>query len=378
MQENEKNANFSNNLKLNIIEIGSGMGGLGLSILDFFSLFKIKKYKKLTYTSIESNSNFCKLTQKRLEKKHSEKIKKKEIQIINTSLFELKTKEKEKSLKENILKEEETWVLMFNFFNSLPHNRLKFNNINQYEKDCHNFLNQQLSSAINYSEHKNIKKLFNSFHKFIKDTSINEIKISFCCENTGLELLQSMEYLNKEKFEEITRSIAVYFFPTSLIPFSNRIKIKEDFTIKILKYLMKFYSKNYLWLPDKTKDVFKIINKEFPDSNLLINDFDFVLSNYKKEFKGVGAPSVYFFTKENETQNVETFKDLIQNDKFTNIYFPVSFDYLKKEYYLLTGKVLNQIKQNYFLESNYVDEWASGNPKFNPLFHTHLNSSFLY
>lgn len=421
---------------LDLVEIGCGMGGLASSILSYLKRFDVKVYKETKYTSFETNKHFCDYTRDQLHKDNP--LIKNDINIINDSLFNINATNLNDKDKNDY--KASTFILMFNFFNSLPHNRFYIPNKSNFEKRCEAYITKAKNeievkgfNIIKEESFKYIKQLEEIVNKYVENQDIimkkevdktNDYGISIenyrntllefysYCSNLYLYLKEtpniiSISHVDLETKEEvfvdmkdyiklkeenneiddvldIIESIGINFYPSNL--FSGNIlkheksDYNEDWTISLIKKYHNFKGRHYLWLPSNFKLAIKTLNNNYPNADIVINDFDFLVNFYIKGFEGINRPSIYYIKEgTNKFEDVMNFKELLSSKEikeFVNIYFPINFDFLRKQYFLITGEVLQMQKQRKFMSTNFLQQ-ANLSTGFNPLIETHSNSTFL-
>jgi len=413
---NEKEPLFHKDHNFHLIEVGCGQGGLADSLYLFFKKFDISKYNKLKYTAYESNKLFAESTKKLLQESNKKLIAKNpdSIKVINKSVFDSQKQNKPKisNKNEDSSNKESRFILLFNFLNSLPHDRFKIN-----RKKISSVISHLLTSSIDKISDRALgsmsKETLFLLREQFKDSFLQYFKV-----NKGIiavshfNLLTSSEYfvdvcdiINSTEYstkEYLIDNLVDYFFPGEYI-FSEIMKLevykmKEDWILKIIRALQRRFGREFLWLPSSNKSVFSLLEEIYPNSQYIINDFDFLVSEYRSDLRGVNAPSIYYIKKDsNESVNIRSLKELMEynpvnNSKnrkdsnkenslgeFANIYFPVDFEFLRKQYFFSCGRELTLIKQPKFMFDNFLFEWysTSSTISFNPLVKTHLNSSFL-
>ena len=384
----------------NIIEVGCGMGGLADSIIDFYKKYDIKLYKSLEYICIDSNKYFIDSTSELINSKAQQK----QVSFINNSIFNLDTRVK---------LEDPCFILMFNFLNSLPHIRLKLTNHKKLktiiEDSINNVLNcNNINDKINESLPnfiQNSQQIYSTNNEFIIFLSYfaysllrdkNVIEISFVNLETNKEEFYDISNIldinisnvnhasSIEFISNLLRVISTYYFPNELFNnFKYRNEDKDDWVIKIIKYTQKFYCKEYLWLTMISEALIFKLNTVFPNANYLINDYDFLFVEKKSQYKGINMPSAYSIIK--DSNDYYNYNDIINTNVKEkhkllpmNVYFPINFDFMRKQLSLITGKQFIIEKHSKIMKDNILEEWDLSKKGYNALTDTHLNTSFIY
>ena len=230
------------------------MGGLAHSIIDFYKKYDIILYKSLEYICIDSNKYFIDSTSEIINSKTQQK----QVLFINNSIFNLDTRVKF---------EDPCFILMFNFLNSLPHIRLKLKNQRKLKTIVENSINYVLNSNIidnkineslpNFIQNSQLiyptNNEFIIFLSYFSYSLLNEkniIEVSFVNFDTNKEEFYDISSTldinisnvhhasNIEFISNLLRVIAIYYFPNELfINYKYRNEVKDDWVIKIIKYI---------------------------------------------------------------------------------------------------------------------------------------------
>lgn len=105
------------NLKrLNVIEIGSGLGTFASSFLEFVKYQAQPYYHNINYTLLEISDSLIKSSREKLEWEHSDLIKTNCLKFVNKDAFNY-----------NHSSQEPYFLMMFEILDNLPHDLVEFN-----------------------------------------------------------------------------------------------------------------------------------------------------------------------------------------------------------------------------------------------------------
>lgn len=407
---------------LKIIEVGCGVGSLADSILNFFKLFEINKYKSIEYSAIELNKRLAESTLKSLEMKNPQlKLKEKISTVVNSVL----NVDPNAIIKSN---QSQHFILLFNLFNSLPHNRIRINSQSKVTELVQNALEFQCSPTkiaqmkientftSNYFKSfdgelekasKNAKAVsksyisdilrYETFTLFFIDSIMKQPNLfHVSCVNIKdqkedfVDLNDILKNFNPETDKpiiDLVKSLIVHFYPTELLMNESKAiystktnkQKKDDWLIRLIKMYNRFIQKDYIWLPSQSNDLISVLCSIFPESFFIINDYDFIMTKRKIDYHGVNCPDVYSVMKDSsEWVSYNSLVNPVNPENLpVNIYFPVDFELLQKQFYLHSGRYLEIKKHSSFMKENQYEDWAESKSGFNPLFETNINCSFL-
>lgn len=414
---------IAKNKNIKIVEIGCGMGGAIDSILEYLRKFSIEDYREIEYVGLELNPFMVQFTNDLLHKNHPNLFENGQVKVLNKSLFDFG---------DEILAEENVFVLAINYFNSTPHDKLLF------AKDFERVLSKELKNIqpmssginrlkdkkeINGALHAHFKQFLQKFLErnkgIIKQTQVELIEENESFGNFNFDNIEAAaqakensnsansnkninnqqkkkNYLFKQTYQDLSDEKIIDLYTNHIIPedlkafilgeqFYNieraRQKKSEDWFIKSFKsFYEKFNNENKLWLPTLAPEFFQKIEALFPNNNLLVLDFDVLPSKiFKCDYKGKNAPVVYSVVENSlETKTFESvFESWETSGLPVNIYFPVDFGNLQLLSKLVSGKDSTLNKFNYFMNEYSVNDWCETKSGFNPLTDTHHNTTFM-
>lgn len=418
---NAENKNTIKNIK--IIEIGCGMGGAIDSILEYLKKFSIQDYREIEYMGLELNPFMADFTRELLRKNHPTLFESGQINVLNKSLFELGNE---------VIEDENVFVLAINYFNSTPHDKLLFG------KDFERVLSKELKSIqplSNINKLKDKKEINRALHTHFKDFLvkflqrnkgiIKQTEVELTSDNLDLNNFTQEEgkfdnlnssnspnkhvsiennkhkntkknYLFKQTYSDLTDEQIIENYTNYILPedikafilgeqFYNieraRQKKSEDWFIKGFKsFYEKFNNESKLWLPTQAPLFFNKIEALFPQANLVVLDFDVLPSKiFGCDYKGKNAPVVYSIVEDSlETKTYSTIFESWETAGLpVNIYFPVDFGNLQLMSKMVSGKDCTLNKFNYFMNEYSVNDWCESKSGFNPLIDTHHNTTFM-
>lgn len=395
--------NQINKGNIKIVEIGCGMGGAIDSILEYLKKFSIKDYREIEYVGLELNPFMAEYTNELLKRNHPSLFENRQITVLNKSLFDWENE---------IITEENVFVLAINYFNSTPHDKLLF------AKDFDRVLAKELKSIpqlAGINKVKNKKEINSALHAHYK-----EFFVKFLQRNKGIIKETKVEYINKDSLlndsvtsinennktkknylfkeiyedlqdEKIIDAYINYIIPNDIKAFIlgeqfynlelARQKKSEDWFIKSFKnFYEKFNNESKIWIPTLAPEFFTKIQAIFPNNNLLVLDFDVLPSKlFNCDYKGKNAPVVYSIVENSfETKTYNTiFESWETSGLPVNIYFPLDFSNLQLTNKIVTGKDCTLNKFNYFMNEYSINEWCESKSGFNPLIDTHHNTTFM-
>lgn len=409
---NKKVLNGINIDKIKITEIGAGLGGLAESILDYYKYYNSEFYSKIHYSAYERNINMSKSIKTLLNVNHSKKVEINEnwmdkqvkpkfnLNASNNSSTNNKKDEVFNNEKDNQNnKSEMHFILLFNYLNSINHERLYIQN----RKKLTELFTTSIQRNIVKYKYDSDKKQYCNFNtlKVVISETIKEIKDIFhnksnsnilsICFYDNVKKIESRIDINElfhydiNKFEKIIEILTIDIFPYEEFYsyLLNSIEVynkQNDFIIRIIDKIQRLIGRSYMWIPVDLSDTLRELDSRFnlSDNNIVIYDFDFLINNFRSDFKGINGPQIYqIMSESNKYKNLYGINQLIDTKEMTNIYFPVDFKLTKKMYTYITSKDLMHYKHSRFFAKYSLDEWFSDFSSFNALKETHLNSSFL-
>jgi hypothetical protein len=345
---------------IKIIDVGCGAGGAIDGILEYLKKFNVKHFREIEYIGYEPNEILANTTRSILRNNYPELFSKNRIRVVN------------ESYKGNnpFGKNDSVYILLFNFVNSSPHDRVIIKkNFNEF------FFDQYMLTRRDF-ELTHFRRYFMNAETDIKETHVVKEDDSY---------KQIYVPLKNEKLKEILSYYVVPEDEKKNLMGRDFIEVEEtvyhkfnDKTFKLTKLLRdKIFAGNYVWLPTPIMDLFKNIKTNIPEHKMLLLDFDFIPNNmYGKDYKGKNPPYVY--TVLEDSSDSITHKSIFtKNDRPINIYFEVDFNFLRFMYMMTTNKIGNLYKFHQFMNDNSFNDWCDTQIGFNPLLNTHKNLTFL-
>lgn len=417
---NPNNKGFQN---IKIIEIGCGMGGAIDSILEYLKKFSIQDYREIEYIGLELNPCMADFTRELLRKNHPSLFDNGQINVLNKSLFELGNE---------VIEQDNVFVLAINYFNSTPHDKLLF------AKDFERILSKELNSIqplSNINKLKDKKEINGALHAHFKDFLVKflqrnkgivkQTEVELIADKLNLKEEQARKlnspisdaresinndnnnnlnskgnnaknYLFKQTYSDLSDELIIENYTGYIIPedvkafilgeqFYNieraRQRKSEDWFIKSFKsFYEKFNNEGKLWLPTQAPLFFEKIEALFPQASLVVLDFDVLPSKlFGCDYKGKNAPVVYSIVE--NSLETKTFSTIFESWETAglpvNIYFPIDFKNLQLVNKIFTGKDCTLNKFNYFMNEYSVNDWCESRSGFNPLLDTHHNTTFM-
>jgi len=252
-----------------ILEIGGGNGSFALNVLDYLEEHHPDEYNLCTYTIVDLSKNFCEVQQQRLAK-HKGKFKN-----YNMSICDWDDKV-----------EEECFIIGLEVLDNMPHDKVCI------------VKNQWRQCEVAYRD-GDIYELENE----INDTMIYET----------LHLYWAFEQSRKEEAQ----------YPWTK---AGRKQFRDRITRLLSGHVWD--KCNDIYLPTTCLYFLRVLRDYFPNHHLFLSDVEFLPDTCM----GKWAPLVYERGPATKGKRLLHNDYIIDNSSSVDIYFPVSFDFLKYMY----------------------------------------------
>lgn len=131
-----------------------------------------------------------------------------------------------------------------------------------------------------------------------------------------------------------------------------------------------------IFAPTATLNLFKQVNRMFPNHQMILADFDcFLTSLNKKTLKGINAPLIT--NKLQSPTDWDKYETYMIPRGAADICFPSDFHFLQHAYREITKQPVTIYKNKEFIDIFALESWATTQNNYNPMREEYFNTSFL-
>ena len=314
--------------EVNIIEVGSGLGGNANSILNFFKNTNQEIYKNLSYTLIEISPISLEISRKYIEADHPQLVKKGQIIFENVDVFNSK-------LKSN----KDCYVILLEILDNLPHDKIRISRdlktVSETWIEIDPITNERKETFKNL-ENKYIKVCFEVFRELYGNKG-----------NLSPEMFMSKGVI--QKFKNL---------------FNKIIFTQKDLAI---------------YLPTGFYKIAEQINANYPKVNFILSDFCSLPLNGNSSPDIIEINPPIISTKMDVAHESKDYKFVFEPAFGTaDIFFPTDFELIRSVLESVQHKKYNIESPEQFFEKHADTTWARTRSDYNPMFSDFANTRFLY